>query len=179
MNKKRLVLAAVLAAVVAGLAIYVGKPVILIALLGPAIIVADVLRRAPQEDAAADEAAPPAPVKENVLILGTGMIAVRFLAEIAADEDGPYTVSAFIDETGTHARNVINGVHVCGSLSELPVIAAETEAKALLIAARLDSDRFAAAANMARASGLSVYALPEEKRNSLNAGYRDLILFDN
>ena len=51
--------------------------------------------------------------------------------------------------------------------------------KALLIAARLDPERFASAVNMARASGLSVYALPEEKRNSLNAGYRDLILFDN
>ena len=179
MNKKRLVLAAILAVVVAGLAIYVGKPIVLIALLGPAIIVADMLRRPPQEEMTPEETAPPAPVKENVLILGTGMIAVRFLAEISADADSPYAVAAFIDETGTHARNVINGVRVCGSLSELPVIAGETDAKALLIAARLDVDRFTAAVNMARASGLSVYALPEEKRNSLNAGYRDLILFDN
>ncbi len=179
MNKKRLVLAAVLAAVVVGLAIYAAEPLLLIALLGPAIIAADVLRRAPQEEEAAAEIMPPAPEKEKVLILGTGMIAVRFLAEISADADGPYEVAAFIDDTGTHARNIINGVRVCGSLSELPAIAAETDAAALLIAARLDEARFAAAANMARASGLAVYALPEEKRNSLSAGYRDLISFDN
>lgn len=179
MNKKRLVLAAVLAVVVVGLSVYVAKPLILIALLGPAIIAADVLRRAPQEEEAPAEVTPSVSEKENALILGTGMIAVRFLAEITADADSAYAVAAFIDETGTHARNMINGVRVCGSLSELPVIAAETNARALIVAARMDPERFAAAANMARASGLAVYALPEEKRNSLNAGYRDLISFDN
>ena len=179
MNKKRLVLAAILALVVVGLAIYVAKPLLLFALLGPAIILADVLRRSASGEDAQTEAVPPEPVKENVLILGTGMIAVRFLAEISADVDGRYTVAAFIDETGTHARNVINGVRVCGSLSELSVIVRQTDAKALIIATKLDCERFNTAVHMAKASGLAVFALPEEKRNSLTAGYRDLISFDN
>lgn len=183
MKTRRFVLAAVLAAVVIALSVYTGKYIVLLALLGPAVIAADNLRR--REDASAEETAPEPeappelPQKLPVLILGTGMTAVRMLAEISKQEDCPWQVAGLVDETGTHAKNTVNGVRVLATLSELPMLLPEIGAEALIIAARLEEERFAAACRMAHNAGLTVLCLPEEKRNSLSAGIADLITLSN
>ena len=84
-----------------------------------------------------------------------------------------------MDETGTHAKNTVNGVRVLATLSELPMLLPEIGAEALIIAARLEEERFAAACRMAHNAGLMVLCLPEDKRNTLSAGIADLITLSN
>ena len=120
-------------------AILVKEPLILFGLIIPFVLILFIAFSGRAKIPAEEEEAsvPQTPIErtepESVLIIGTGIASLRLLKEIQSDPSCGYQVIGLVDDTGLRGRNTINGMSVCGTLSDLPLTVNGTGAKRILI----------------------------------------------
>ena len=108
-------------------AILVKEPLILFGLIIPFVLILFIAFSG-RAKISTDEEQPPEPQTpidrlkpEPVLIIGTGVASLRLLKEIQGDPSCGYQVIGLVDDTGLRGKNTINGMPVCGTLSDLPL----------------------------------------------------------
>ncbi|WP_211261424.1 polysaccharide biosynthesis protein [Pseudonocardia acaciae] len=103
-------------------------------------------------------AAPQAP---RVIVFGAGSAGRELVRAMLADPAGGYRPIAFLDDDPELRRRCIAGIKVRGNRTDLPAVAAETDAELLVIALpSADPSDVRAVTRIALASGLRVKQLP-------------------
>lgn len=157
------ILACAMAAAAVACALICSSPWPLLALLPAVGLVVIRLAHKRRMSAPCNVPAEPEPepevCKKRVVIVGTGLLAVRLLSHVTARcED--WEVVGFADESGTRSRNTVNGVRVLGCVSELVLLAKEVQADVICIAVRQEGETLELTRRICLSCAREVYELP-------------------